>query len=54
MVVSTLGANDLRESRKLPATVGQLLDHDEIDRRSVEISDHTSKGGHKSKRCLGK
>jgi len=38
MVVSTLGANDLLESTKLPAIVGQLLDQDELDMRSVEIS----------------
>jgi hypothetical protein len=43
MVVSRLGANDLRES---PAMVGELLDQDEsdkCDKRSVEISNHTGK-----------
>ena len=43
MVVSTLGANDLPESPALPAMVGQVLDHDEPDKRSVKISNHTGK-----------
>lgn len=43
MVVSILGANDLFESTKLPATVGQLLDQDDPDKRSVEISNYINK-----------
>lgn len=48
MVVSTLGANDRLESPELPATVGQLLDHDEPDKRSIEVSNHTGKTTNRS------